>query len=291
METITELHQIQAVAFSILEEFDRFCREFHIDYYMAYGTLIGAIRHKGFIPWDDDIDVWVSRESYSRIMDLFPAWGRKRRLYLNSSQTTEGYNRIFAKVCLEDTEIHTRDRHNPYTEGLFIDIFVLDGSPNSRLGRFVHVTRLQTLRNLITLSAYGADQLPSHGRKEAVIGAVSRLFRGLDQRRLVQRYERLAAKAPLEKSDYVLVPIRRSKGRALELPRAWFDKTLDQPFQTMICSVPVGYDQILRHIYGDYMQLPPEDQRKPGHCADFYAEKEVLAFADRVYAEKFNGAG
>lgn len=278
MRQITDLKEIQALALRIFKQFDLFCKEFGVEYFMAYGTLIGTVRHQGFIPWDDDIDVWVKREDYIKIVTNFPEWGRERGLFLNAPTTINKYNRIFAKICMKHTKVETLDRHNNFNEGYFIDIFVLDGSPNNPLHRFLRVTHLQYLRNIVTLAAYGADQLPNPSKKVKLYSIISKLFQWVDQNSTVRKYERIASKSSCKDSNYLLIPIRNSKGRALEMPSAWFESGVRMKYEDMEAIVPIGYDKILRHIFGDYMELPPEDQRKPGHAAKFYIDDDYIKF-------------
>lgn len=272
MRQVTDLKEIQKLALNIFAKFDAFCREYDIEYYMAYGTLIGTVRHHGFIPWDDDIDVWVKRNDYDKVVEFFPEWGKEHGLYLNSATTTENYNRIFAKVCMENTNLETLDRHNNFKEGYFIDIFVLDGSPNNSFLRWLRVTHLQLLRNVVTLSAYGADQMPNASLKAKIYGKIAVLFRGIDQNKWTRKFEQVAAKSSCDTSDYLQVAIRNSKGRALLMPSKWFSESIKMKYEDMEASVPVGYDDVLKLIFGDYMQLPPEEQRKPGHAAKIYID-------------------
>ena len=188
MREITDLKEIQQMAFHIFAEFETFCREYNIQYFMAFGTLIGTVRHQGFIPWDDDIDVWVKREEYDK------------------------------------------------------------------------------------LSADGADKLPGASFKNKIYGKLAIPFRRINQNKWTRKYEKVAKRSDCASSDYLLVPYRQSKGRTLMMPAKWVEKSIRMKYENMEASVPVGYDNVLRFIYGDYMQLPPEKDRKPIHCMKLYVE-------------------
>lgn len=272
MRQITDIKEIQALALNILKSFDAFCKEYDIKYFLSGGTLIGAIRHQGFIPWDDDIDVWITRQEFNKVVSLFPEWGKKRGLYLNSTQTTPNYNRVFAKICMDHTHLESYDRHNSYEEGYFIDLFIIDGSPNNAFLRWARLTRLQLLRNIVTLSAYGADQLPNASKKAKIYGMLGKLFRNIDQYKYTCKFEKVASKSPCEGSDYLQIVVKNSKGRAILMPSEWFEKTELKPFEDIQAMVPVGYDAILRSMYGDYMELPPEEQRKSVHVFGIYID-------------------
>ena len=274
MRQVTDIKEIQALSLEIFEQFDSFCRENKIEYFIAFGTLIGAIRHKGFIPWDDDIDIWMKRESYCRFVEIFPEWGKVRGLYLNSADTTEQYDRVFAKICKENTIAEALDRKNPFQEGIFIDIFILDGCPNSEMGRFLRIAHLQTLRNIVTLSAYGTGRIPSLTAKKKLYAAVGKLFKKINHKNVIIKYERIASKSSTASSDYLLAVVSKSKGRAMKIPAQWFASAIEVPFEHLTALAPVGYDRILRMIYGDYMKLPPEEYRRPGHTILYYVKEE-----------------
>lgn len=133
-EEITDLEDVQNLQLGIIDKMDSFCLENNIRYFLAYGTLIGAIRHEGFIPWDDDIDVWMLRPDYDRFLEVFPAWAEKNGLFLNSPSTARRYNRVFSKVCDSRTILVETDRRNEFEEGAFVDVFPVDGLPATRGG-------------------------------------------------------------------------------------------------------------------------------------------------------------
>lgn len=259
MRQITDIKEMQNLALIILDGINQFCEEKGITYFLAYGTLLGAIRHKGFIPWDDDIDLWMKREDFNRFCELFPAWGKGHGLYLNSVRSVDNYNRVQAKVCLSNTTLKENDRVNPYEEGYFIDLFPLDGTPNNESKRKFHLTRLQFLKNIVTLSAY-------NGMGNAAITALAALFRRVDAHKVLEKYEHVAEKYSCDKSEFlkVLAPGKK-KGRDILIKTDYFAESVRIPFETKFALAPTGYDAILRQIYGDYMQLPPENARKPHH--------------------------
>ena len=97
MRQVTELKEMQSLALTILKGINEFCSEYKISYYLAYGTLLGAIRHKGFIPWDDDIDLWMKRDEFNILCENFQAWGLSHGLYINSIKTVQNYTQLF--IC------------------------------------------------------------------------------------------------------------------------------------------------------------------------------------------------
>lgn len=259
MRQVTELKEMQSLALTILKGINEFCSEYNLSYYLAYGTLLGAIRHKGFIPWDDDIDLWMKRDDFNKLCDSFQVWGSSHGLYINSIRTVQNYNRVHAKICLRSTHLEENDRVNPYEEGYFVDVFPLDGTPNDRRNRALHLKKLQLLKNLVTLSAYNKEN-------RSAIAKVAKLFRKIDTKRVLKKYESLVEKYSCRDSKYLKVIAPGSKrGKDILLEASYFKESLVVPFEDTSAMIPSGYDSILRGIYGDYMQLPPEESRKPHH--------------------------
>jgi lipopolysaccharide cholinephosphotransferase len=266
MRQVTDLKEIQGLALSLLFHLDEFCKEYTINYYLAYGTLLGSIRHHGFIPWDDDIDVWMMRKDYNLMIDKFPKWGKERGLFINSAQTVKKkYNRAHAQICISNTKLISNNRKNDFKEGYFIDIFPLDGTPNNSILRWLRLTHLQILKNIGTLSAYCSNNKEKITIKTRLFLAISRLLKNVDTQKIMLEYERVASKSSCSSSEYLQLFTAGNKGRNLIIKREYFDSVRQMPFETITASIPSGYDEILRKRYGDYMKLPPIEARKPHH--------------------------
>ena len=130
MRQITDLNELKKIELNILKQVHEFCEEKNIDYCLAYGTLLGAIRHSGFIPWDDDIDIHMKRDEYERFIREFPEWGAKRNLYIAGPHSKEHFfPRNMIKVCDERTGLVERGYKKRKPMGAFIDIWPLDKFP------------------------------------------------------------------------------------------------------------------------------------------------------------------
>lgn len=276
MKQVTDIKQIQSVVMQVFKLFDEFCRENGIEYFAAYGTLIGAVREHGMIPWDDDIDVWIKREEYQKLVKSFPEWGKKRGVYLLCSETNDKYNRVYSKICMDHTLVDTLDRCNDYEEGIFIDVFILEGTPEKPVTCFLHEKRLQFLRNIVTLAAYGAHRLPGASKKAKLYGLLSKFVSFVDQNKVSRKTEQIMAKYPCKTSDTLLVPRGQKKGRFFKMPAEWFSKASFVKYDDVQISIPNGYDGALRMIFGDYMTPPPEDKRQPAHKMDYYVDEEYI---------------
>lgn len=277
MKQVTDLKTIQSVVKRIFKLFDEFCREKNIEYFAAYGTLIGAVREHGMIPWDDDIDVWMKREEYQKLVRDFPSWGSERGVYLLCCETNDKYNRIYSKICMDHTLVETLDRYNDYDEGIFIDLFIIDGSPDNKLSRFLHEKRLQVLKNTVTLAAYGADRLPDASKKARVYGFLSRFVRWVDQNKVSRKTEKILSKYPCKESEILLIPRGQHRGRVFEMPADWFSNASFVEYDDARISIPNGYDGALKMIFGDYMTPPPEDKRQPAHKMDYFIDEDYFS--------------
>lgn len=271
MRHVTELEEIQDLALSILIKVDRFCAEQNIEYFLAYGTLLGAVRHKGFIPWDDDIDLWMKRKDYERFLSEFPAWGEKEGLFINSARNVrKNYNRVYSQVCLENTKLIANDRNTDFREGFFLDVFPIDGTPDDPVRRWFRLTRLQLIKNIG--SAAGFRNRGVKGWKQLILLAGSMVFRPFNTSKIMERYDHIAAKSDFDDSMYIQIPYALAHGRNKLMPRQLFDQSQKTRFGVSEYSIPAAYDEILTRIYGNYMELPPEEKRKPHHDFELYVE-------------------
>ena len=268
MRIVTELHEMQELAIEIFTSFKSFCEQKDLKYYLACGTLIGAIRHNGFIPWDDDIDVWVPRKDFDRLCSLFPEWGEKNNLYINCPSQTKGYDRAFAQICLANTHLQMHGYKSAYNEGYFIDVFPIDGLPASRVMKWLRLTHLQILKNIGSMISYDTNMNTMPGIKGKILTCGHYIFGKMDSQKVMQRYETVARKSPIDKSDSVQIQYCNTGGRNLVLPYECFAEPEHHLFEKMDCTIPKGYDAVLKQIYGDYMTLPPIDSRAPHHSFD-----------------------
>lgn len=259
MKKITS-KQIQQMELNILKEFDQFARENNIRYFLCGGTLLGAIRHKGFIPWDDDIDICIIREDYDRLIELV----RNNRQFKNKPNyrfclpLDDNYIYPYIKVVDDDTIVYEKDIKKEYCLGVWIDIFPMDIWPNTK----------EEIQNVLKKHArykffnkiYVAGNLSTGTKKIlAAIGKIgySVICHGKDNKYWIQKMLDL-----IEPCDSMYIGNRVWPNEDREMfNKKIFEKTIYWQFEDKEFPIPAGYDEYLTKMYGDYMTLPKEEDR------------------------------
>lgn len=261
---------------NILKDVADFCEENGLRYYLCGGTLLGCIRHHGFIPWDDDIDIIMPRPDYMKFIKLY---NNKESVYrVNSLETDSSWYSAFAEV--EDTrtlKIYTGFNISN-NHGINIDVFPTDGSPNDSIKRKIFwkinnlLMRISTLSQLnFSVSRHFVDQekrftlLRTWSRtfiKFLGIPIASLLCSFLDLRKIV---EKRAMRYDVDQSEYIgcsTFPHYSYKECVKGKP---FLKIVKRKFEDRYFCTPGNYDEYLTNLYGDYMRLPPEEKRVTHH--------------------------
>lgn len=273
--TQEELTEWKRIITDVLREFHEICRKQGFTYYAVGGTAIGAVRHKGIIPWDDDIDVAMPRPDF----DKFVAYCHQNDLGgydLVDADNTRGYNLSFPKFCNSNTTLVER-WDTPCVIGLFIDIFPLDGAPEDIEETKRRVERYRKLRNRYeaisthnTFSEYInlLTQPKAWGR--FAVKTLGFFFRKQMGRYFLGKMDEISRSVTFGSTSKVI-----NYGGAYGI-RELFDidilegSAINLPFEDIEISMMPNYDAYLRGVYGDYMQLPPEDKRIPHHLKAFF---------------------
>lgn len=261
------LREIQLEALEILEKFHQICEDNNLTYYLAYGTLLGAIRHKGFIPWDDDIDVWMPREDYKIFCNIMN--DRKHNFHnlkLCGRENTENYSFYITRLSNMDFKyITTEENMKDIDIGIFIDIYPLDNYCNSKIDG-------DNLLNKIHIINYGyniynnaysiSKNIPLVFKK--IIHIAYRIFYGKKYAQLVNnKIERIILENTTKEDVYIGVP--SWDNFYLNFEKKDFIEKVKVEFEGKHFWIPKGYDNILKRIYNNYMTLPPKSARIPHH--------------------------
>ena len=248
----------------LLIELDRICKKHNIRYFLIAGTLIGAIRHDGFIPWDDDIDVGMLREDYDRLRkacdeDLDPAY------FLHDWKSDPASPHPFYKLKICGTHYpETLAAQSDMNDCIYIDIFPYDNAPDSKFLRKLHYLKTYIMRKILLLRC-NFDLSGERAGRKIVYGTLKFLsrIRSLEGwKKTYTRVQRQYNKNPTEK----VVNLGGAYSYDREsVRRVNVETTIPHVFEGKIFEIPEGYDAFLRNCYGDYMQLPPEEQRVGKH--------------------------
>lgn len=262
LNKIENLREIQEIELRILKKVADICEKNNIRYYLKGGTLLGAVRHQGFVPWDDDIDISMLRRDYEKFMTLFNT-SEHEGLELNCLGRTLNYNRNIAKIYDIGTCSWEMDRPNKFTEGLFVDVFPLDAVPSSKLCSRINTIYLKIMHNILEMSLTNEVKTKHSNFMKLIyrIGIpICHIL--IDPMKQVQRIERALKRFNSQTGiEEVSSPIDWD----IYYPLKAFGQKKYLKFEDEEFQVPEDPDSILRNQYGDYMQLPPEKDRYPHH--------------------------
>ena len=260
-----DIKELRAIQLDLLSEVDAFCKQRGIKYSLCGGTLLGAVRHKGYIPWDDDIDLMMPREDYDRFAREF---GSPRSELIDLRDNPDVIE-FFLKVVRRGT-IMRDTQFGRELWGIYIDIFPIDGTPVSYQE---HCRRIQKMRDKLprvcpfykTVSRNKPFWFAKY-----ILKRIAFPFYGnvLD---IKKEIEGIAHSAPFDTSPYAGV-LLGSYGVREVVKKTVFDALIDLPFEGKQFPSIKEYDTYLRAIYGEYMTLPPVEQRISHHLYDSFVE-------------------
>jgi len=251
------LRKIQMVQLELLQEVDRICKKCDIHYNIIAGTLLGAIRHGGYIPWDDDADVALLRDEYEKFRDACETELDTTRFYFQDHRNTPGYRWGYGKLRRKDTLfLREFQEHMPYEQGIFIDIFPLDAVPENYILRSIKNFECFCIRKVLW-SEVGkiADKNPV---KRAWFGLLSRI----PDQWVFGYYHGVIRKAHKLDSKWVRILMFPTPNREWAYLRKWYENSADTVFEGVTFQSIKEYDEYLSFKFGNYMELPPEEKRK-----------------------------
>lgn len=254
------LEEIKKIELELLSYVDSVCKKENIRYFLCGGTLLGAVRHKGFIPWDDDIDIVMPRPDYERLIDLLD----NNENYKLFSARDDNYYYNFGKLADKRTCLTESGIREIEGMGVHIDIFPMDGMPEDEKECKSHFRMLDRQRHRIT----AFSMLRPRIRKNVVCYIRNYCKFLATQNRSLQdeqkKYLNNALKYSYDDASRVFISGGAYKQKDI-IPKIWFRDCVLLEFEGKQFAVPSDYGQYLRQLYGDYMQLPPVEARVPHH--------------------------
>lgn len=270
-ENSVPLELIQSCEFEMMKYLKQVCDEHHLQYYLAYGTLIGAVRHQGFIPWDDDVDIHMPREDFLQLVEIMK---QKPHPYYRmiARETTPEYSYLWPKLIDTRTKLtQIGDWKEPVQLGIFIDIFLLDGAGNSREEAEVRYRQAFLLYRHVKRAA-----MKMFSPWESWCRTIPKWIYHIPEKVMgigywMDKHASFCSKKAYHEYEYV-----GAMGASTPEPsrnvwkKEWFGSGTDLTFNGELFQAPCNWDAVLRPEYGDYMLLPPPEKRIPHH--DYYLE-------------------
>ena len=265
------LEEYHAVLFDMLKQVDSICHAERLRYFLSGGTLLGAIRHKGFIPWDDDIDLMMPRPDY----EIFLKRAEKRlpkRYILAFPDRTKDYSQPWIRIFDTRVAVDDSGMQRTLTRSLFVDVFPIDGLPSNR-----------ALSSLCFKRVRAWDILLKCARRKALypderLKWLKKPMMTLTRVRTLPKYavslNKSARRYSFERAHYAGVLATTHYGSRERMPVEVFRGSVQVPFEGGLFPAPIGYDTYLSRLYGDYMQLPPEEKRVSEHNLHAYLISE-----------------
>lgn len=261
-----ELRQKQM---EVLDYVAAFCDENGIRYWIEGGTLLGAIQHKGYIPWDDDIDIAMLREDYTRFRKEFPEKSRDPKFVFRCAEDDKTWHLPFGKVMNTET-LFLQDGHDL---GINIDIFPMDDAPDDD-ALMDKMYRKRDRLKVLNAAQQNTGKPSGNVLRRAAVYCIRLVLRCFPDYYFIRKIAKNAVK--YDGKGYENLGHFTAESKMKHLSKHAVDETIEVPFEDRTYKAPKGYDVWLRSCFGDYMQLPPEKDRKRHTYEAFVKEADEV---------------
>lgn len=263
------LNEIQEREYNILCEFDKVCRENNLRYGLSGGTLLGAVRHKGFIPWDDDIDVVMPRPDYNKLINISDKVFSEYYKFVNPYSDNDTFH-AYGKICDLRTSLIEFPNGKKIKSHLYIDIFPVDGMPNDRVKQEKHLLKVKRRTLMLYVFKIAKYKLNENLNpiKKLFWKTIALIEKVIPPKALARQVDRLAEKFSYGNTKYDAVIVAGYGDREI-MPHQVYLFDGEIYFVNKLFKATSKSDYYLTNIYGNYMVLPPEDQRI-SHEMDVY---------------------
>lgn len=260
MQPISDLNELKIIELNIMKHIHTFCLDNNISYFLCFGTLIGAVRHHGFIPWDDDIDIVMPREDYERFLNTFPTYAELHNLAIVNNRTKIYYGRPMSKVIDTRTILKETDYWCDDDIGVFVDIWAMDGVPDGK-NQDKWLKLMRRKKNILFASSL------NYNKKLGAKNVAVFFGRFINQRKAAKQFDEFAQKYKYAECDKVCCYMNI---KPMAYDKEWFKDKVLLEFEDQHFFAPIGYDEWLKQIFGDYMKLPPVSQQIPHHVSNVF---------------------
>ncbi len=255
--TPEELRKVQVIQMELIKEVKRICDKYNIHYNMVGGTMLGAVRHKGYIPWDDDADIGFLRAEYEKFRKACRTELNHEKYYMQDLRDTEGYRWGYGKLRRKDTKfIRLNQEFLPYEQGIFIDLMPFDNVPDGWMSKRIHFFRCFLYRKLFW-SKVGSQKEENCGKR-----LLYQVMQLIPMNCIIQSYQRFIDAGQRKKTHLVRILTFPTPKGVYGYRREWYTRLAKYSFGDMRLPGAQDYDSYLRVKYGNYMELPPVEQRR-----------------------------
>lgn len=250
--------ELQSSQFAMLQEIHKVCTANNLRYYLAYGTLLGAVRHKGFIPWDDDVDIMMPVDDYLKLKGIYSS----DRYFLSDCFHDKRHPAYFPRIY----DSYTCREGDEKTLGVFIDIYLIHGAPKNQMECAKHIMKI--------MKTAAFAKWISKWRGRIVRNFLPFLWNQYESYMVTKFCQRIFNMLNKYKESTCEILYAYGGDGLTELFwKDYFEKTIFLPFNGAEFCVPMKYHEVLSVTYGNYMKLPPEDERHPYHSSNSFCWK------------------
>lgn len=258
-----ETKELREIQLNILDHFTKFCEENDIRYWILAGTLLGAVRHKGFIPWDDDIDLGMLRKDYDKLIQIYDNNASQYKFY--TVENNKEYCYPMGKVFDDNTILYEMGRENGYKIAVYIDIFVYDDAPDDRaiVKKMLNKrNRLRHIRTLQTATVHSGNII-----RRSLVTVACKVLKLIPQRLLVEEMVKNAKQYSGGNMQWICDFL---DDFPVTIDKKWAEEFIELEFEGRKLMAIKEYDKWLTLNYGDYMKLPPAEKRVAQHNIEAY---------------------
>lgn len=251
------LRQLQLIQLEMLIEVDRICKKCDIHYNIIAGTLLGAVRHRGYIPWDDDADVAFLRSEYEKFREACKTELDVTRFYFQDHRNTEGYRWGYGKLRRKDTLfLREYQEHMPYEQGVFIDIFPLDGVPNNYIMRCFHNFHCFCVRKILW------SEVGKFAEQSLLMRKWYFILSKIPLKIVFKHYNKMIKHSNRNNNELVRILLFPTPNSIYGYYKKWYEQSMPIQFEKRFFEGIKDYKEYLNFKFGDFMKLPPREKRK-----------------------------